>query len=177
MRPDLTPGLTGDTFDDHYWLLAELVAFCRVNGLVVSGPKTEVAARISTFLRTGERLRPKPAQRGTATMPTRFTRGTMIDDGWRCSQALRGFFRQELGHGFGFNKVMRDFIANGSGRTLQDAMDAWEADHRDPTVRSIDRQFEFNRFVRAVRATHPDACHATVVAAWKAHRDTPASQR
>lgn len=110
-------------------------------------------------------------------MPTAFTRSTLIGDGWRCSQALRGFFRQELGTGFGFNRVMRDFIANGSGRTLQDAIDAWEANRQDPTERPIDGQFEYNHFVRAFRASRPGASHASVVAAWKAHRDTPASQR
>lgn len=64
MRPDLTPDLASDIFDDHYWLLAELVAFCRAIGLSASGPKNNVAARISAFLRTGERLNPEPARRG-----------------------------------------------------------------------------------------------------------------
>lgn len=175
-RPPLTGRLTAETFEDHYWLKDELTAFCRAKGLSTAGGKPEITARISHYLRTGGKLPPTPRAGAKGTMPDSFTAETVIGPGWRCSQALRAWFEAQTGPGFRFDKAMRDFIADGQGQTLQQALDHWRETRTDDP-KEIDGQFEYNRFTRAFRASHPAADHAATVAAWKAWRALPKSQR
>ena len=42
-RPDLNKEMSSSEFQSFYYLKEELTAFCRENGLPVSGGKTEIA--------------------------------------------------------------------------------------------------------------------------------------
>ena len=53
-RPDLNKELDSQTFRSFYYLKEELMAFCRENGLPVSGGKLEISDRIACFLDTGK---------------------------------------------------------------------------------------------------------------------------
>jgi hypothetical protein len=101
--------------------------------LSTAGSKRELSARIEAFLATGE-IRPasrEAKRRSTARrMPNTLNRDTVISPGFRCSQPLRAFFITEIGPQFHFNGVMREFIKNGAGKTLQDAIDAWHGTKR-----------------------------------------------
>ena len=55
-RPRLDRTLDGKTFRSYYYLKEELTAFCRENGLPVSGGKIEITERIACFLDTGDVL-------------------------------------------------------------------------------------------------------------------------
>ena len=44
-RPRLDRSLDGETFRSYYYLKEELTAFCRENGLPVSGGKLEITER------------------------------------------------------------------------------------------------------------------------------------
>ena len=46
-RPDLDKSLDSKTFRSYYYLKEELTAFCRQNGLPVSGGKLELNERIA----------------------------------------------------------------------------------------------------------------------------------
>ena len=52
-RPRLDRTLDGKTFRSYYYLKEELTAFCRENGLPVSGGKIEITERIACFLEYG----------------------------------------------------------------------------------------------------------------------------
>lgn len=169
-RPELTRRLSAQDFLDFYWLKKELLTFCRAQGLSTAGSKDELKKRIAQFLATGERLKPERKASKRAAMPDVFTRDTVIGSGWRSSQALRAFFEREIGPRFHFNGVMRDFIKGGEGKTLQDAIDAWEADKRSPAKKDIDAQFEYNRHMRAYFEAHPGATRAEALAAWQEKR-------
>ena len=130
----------------------------------------EIARQISDFLVSGQ----KPARgRGierkakTVPMPKAFNRTDTIQSGWRCSQSLRSFFETEIGKHFHFNKTMRDFIKGGSGRTLQEAIDAWVAGEQSSQQSEIAPQFEYNRHMRAFRQQNPNASFADGVRSWK----------
>ena len=169
-RPPLDSHISAEDFKAFYWLKEDLLGFCRANGLPSSGSKQALSERIVSFLTTGSVPSPRPAakRRTAAMMPETFTRETVIGPGWRCSQALRAFFLQEIGPQFHFNGVMRDFIKEGAGRTLQEAMDAWEADRSQPrTEKEIAPQFEYNRHFREYFKTHPGATREEAIAAWK----------
>ena len=107
-------------------------------------------------------------------MPTVFTRETLIGSGWRCTPELRAFFEAEVGQGFRFNGVVRDFIHNRVGATLGEAIAAYQA--RKGVKTAIAPQFEYNRFSRAYFATNPTATKAEVVAAWMEKRNSRKNQ-
>lgn len=165
-RPRLEAGLPADAFRAAYWLRAELADFCRANGLSAAGGKAKLAERIARFLETGERSAPPPAPRRPRPPKTSapLTPDTVIPPGMRCTQEVRAFFEREVGPGFRFDARMREFLWNGAGRTLGDAVEAWHRPRDGETA--IAPQFEYNRHVRAYFAANPGATHREAVEAW-----------
>jgi hypothetical protein len=92
------------------------------------------------------------------------------------SRELRDWFAAEIGPQFHSDQHMRDFMRQGSGRTLGDAVDHWYAT-RDAPRPEISGQFELNRFTRDWRAGNPDGTREELLAAWAQYRDTPADER
>ena len=172
-RPKLNRQIRPEDFLSFYWLKEELICFLREQGLSTTGSKRNLTARISQFLETGapsknaeNKASQKLAKR--ADMPTTFTRQSVIGPGWRCSQDLRAFFEQEIGTHFHFDGGMRDFIHNEVGKTLQEAIDTWEAERRKPAQeKSIAPQFEYNRHLREYFKTHPGAHLQEAIQDWK----------
>ncbi|MBN1890110.1 MAG: SAP domain-containing protein [Thermoflexales bacterium] len=159
-----------------YWLKEELVGFCREHGLSTAGSKQSLSARIRLFLETGQP--PVEIEHTSATriarranMPRTFTRQSAIEPGWRCSQELRAFLEQEIGASFHFDGVMRDFIHHGAGKTLHEAIVAWEAEQNKPERKQeIAPQFEYNRHIREYFSLHPGATLAEAIQAWNAKK-------
>jgi hypothetical protein len=86
-------------------------------------------------------------------------------EGWRCSQALRQFFQRHCGPSFRFNGPLREFIHNGAGRTLADALAHYEQSRR-AGPRTIDPQFEYNRHTREFFAENPGATRQQAIDVW-----------
>lgn len=126
-RPALNGEISANDFRSFYWLKEELLQFCRSEGISTQGSKKELESRIAHYLETGERGTAKTA-RPFSVMPQTLTLETLIGKGWRCNQTLRAFFQTEIGAHFHFNQVMRDFIAQGEGKTLRQAIVAWQHD-------------------------------------------------
>ena len=168
-RPELNRQISPQDFLSFYWLKEELIIFLRAQGLSATGSKAELTNRISRFLETGtvENNAPRKSAKRT-DMPTTLTRQSVIGPGWRCSQELRAFFEWEIGPHFHFDGVMRDFIHNGVGNTLQEAIETWEAAQHDPRPeKPIAPQFEYNRHVREYFKAHPGAPLAEAIQDWK----------
>lgn len=176
-RPSLSPSLTGAELRRWYWLKDELLAFARVIGVSTRGGKQELTARLAAAL-DGEPPQPptSPSRPAAAALAGPLTAATVIPAGQRCSQQLREFFTAEIGAGFRFDAAMRDFIADGAGRTLGDATRHWHATRGDEP-REIGAQFELNRFLRDWHAAHPGASREAALAAWRDHRSRPADGR
>ena len=80
---------------------------------------------------------------------------------------MRAFFEAEIGPGFHFNKVMRDFIKNETGKTLQDAIVAWETEKQNSAPRTeIEPQFEYMRHMREYFRMHPEGTREEALKAW-----------
>jgi hypothetical protein len=172
-RPPLTPHLALSDFQSFYWLKEELLAFCREAGLPTAGSKTDLSARIAQFLATGHipALPAAPKRRAPAGELPALTRETVIGPNWRCGEQLRAFFVKEIGPQFHFNGVMRAFIKEGAGRTLQAAIDAWHADRAAPKAETdIAAQFEYNRHMREYFKANPGKTLPEAIQAWKEKR-------
>ncbi|MDD2853878.1 MAG: DUF6434 domain-containing protein [Desulfuromonadaceae bacterium] len=173
-RPSLTRFLSIQDFRSFYWLKVELLSFCRANALATTGSKENLQLRVEVFLRSGVAPTDQPyskTRKSKNQMPKELLRETVISGGWRCSQALRAFFEQEIGSHFHFNEIMRDFIKHGEGKTLQEAIYAWKADRQGPKVsKEIGMQFEYNRHIREFFQEHHGAALAEAIQAWKANK-------
>jgi hypothetical protein len=166
-KTPLTTEISLEDFQRIYWLKTELLEFCRMHKLSTQGGKIELTTRIGEFLQTGKQQKPRKKSPTSAKMPAQFTRATVIGVGWRCSQALRVFFHAEIGGHFHFDQVMRDFIAQGAGQTLEEAIRVWQQPRQKTEIAP---QFEYNRHTRAFYAANPNATRQEALAAWEAHK-------
>ena len=173
-RPELNDALSAAEFGRWYWLKSELVAFCRQRGLSCQGGKQEIARRIEAAL-SGQAtacLQGPRSRAPSAPMPERLEPSTVIGRHWRLSRSLRVYFEGVHGPGFHFNEALRQFLAQGCGRTLAEASEHYRQSLQQPKG-SIARQFEYNRHTREFFATHPGATRQQAIASWWAKRGKP----
>lgn len=177
-RPALGPQLSAREFLRWYWLKDELMVFARELGLRAMGGKELLASRIAARLDGREFVEPSaPARSDGSQLSGQLTAETVIPRGQRCSQVVRAWLAAQLGAGFHFDAKMRAFFAASDGsQTLQDALEHWHATRALPG-RSIDAQFEYNRFTRAWHSAHPTGSRAELLAAWRAYRNAPIDER
>ena len=102
-RPELSTNIGSATFLEYYYLKEELVAFCRENGLPVSGGKIELTERIAHFLDTGVIVN-NSSKRLQRKVSADFviTPSSIIEDNIVCSEKHRAFFKKEIGEAFSF---------------------------------------------------------------------------
>jgi len=175
-RPPLTPELSGAELLRWYWLKDELVRLARDLGVSTAGGKQELTERLAAEL-DGRPL-PTVTRAGAAgrQLTGELTVETVIPPGQRCSQLLRNFFVQQFGAAFRFDGPLRQFIAEGAGRTLGEAV-SFHRTTRGRQPGEIGAQFELNRFLRDWHLAHPDGSRAEALQAWRSFgrcRSTPA---
>lgn len=177
-RPALHSGMHPDEFRRWYYLKAELTGFARQLGLATSGSKCVVTARIDSALAGDDAPRDdiRREGRGGPQLRRPVSRASVIPAGQRCSQVLREFFREEVGATFRFDASMREFVANGTGRTLGEAVDHWWTT-RGRGGAPIGPQFELNRFTRQWWRANLGGTRDELRAAWVTYRNEPDDAR
>ncbi len=171
-RPALTPALSGAELRRWYWTLAELTALARALEIPTSGGKAALTERLAAAL-DGEPVPPAPPRRTRGPQLTAPVHGgTVLPPGQRCSEVLRAWFTATIGPAFRFDGPMREFVAGGAGRTLDEGVAHWRATRGAPAT-EIAPQFELNRFLRARRSSHPGESRSAALAAWRLHRARP----
>lgn len=148
-RPALEKTLDSATFREFYYLKEELAAFCRKNGLPVSGGKAEITDRIAAFLQTGEVL-PAPAARAKAAPTGELTKDTKIEPNFVCSEKHRAFFKEHIGKSFSFNVAFQTWLKSNPGKTYREAITAYRTILETKKIQKtkIDKQFEYNTYIR-----------------------------
>lgn len=177
VRPDLSSVQNSSELARWYWTKDELAVECRRRGLVASGSKVDLTARLGA--RLDGAVSPPPTQRrpGSRQLIGPLDSATLIPVGQRCSQVLRAWFTEQIGAGFHFDAEMREFVGESNGtRTLGDALEHWTAT-RNLAAREIGSQFELNRFTREWHAQNPGRDRGEALRAWQAHRALPIELR
>ncbi|MFE3761735.1 DUF6434 domain-containing protein [Streptomyces sp. NPDC059104] len=175
VRPAPGPELTGAELLRWYWTLEELSALARRLGVPAGGGKAALTRRLAAALDGHEPPPPEvTARRAGRQLAAPVDADTVIPAGQRCSQVLREFFVREIGPGFHFDAFMREYVAQGAGRTLGEAAAHWRATRRRAAEpQPVGAQFEFNRFLRDWHARHPDGSRTEALTAWRDHRSRP----
>ncbi|MEU9719616.1 DUF6434 domain-containing protein [Streptomyces sp. NPDC047976] len=174
-RPEPTPELSGAELLRWYWTLEELTGLARRAGVPARGGKAALTERLAAALDGRAVPAPAPAaRRGGRQLKAPVDGASVIPEGQRCSQVLREFFLREIGPGFHFDAFMREYVAQGAGRTLAEAVAHWHATRqRAAEPQEVGAQFEFNRFLRDWHGGHPDGTRGEALAAWREHRARP----
>lgn len=177
-RPPLSSALSEQEFLRWYWLKAELEDFAREIDVRATGSKELLTARLGAALAGRVFEEPLPTRRIRGKQLTApLSRTTVIPKGQRSSQVIRAWMLDQIGPSFHFDASMREFFAESDGtKTMQDAIDHFAAS-RDQGSKSIDSQFEYNRFTRAWYEKYPDGSREELLTEWRVYRDTPIDQR
>ena len=167
-RPKLTRDTDAAEFRSYYYLKEELVRFCRENGLPASGGKEELTERISSFLETGK-VKAGSARAVRKAAPGELTEETLIEENLVCSEKHRAFFRERIGRTFSFNVAFQKWLRSNPGKTYGEAIEAYHriiAEKKKGTS-VIDRQFEYNTYIRDFFADNKGASLEDAIKCWK----------
>ena len=177
-RPHLDKTLDSKTFRDFYYLKEELVAFCRKNGLPVSGGKLEITERIAYFLDTGKIQTASKATR-KAIVVSKISKDTIIETDFVCSETHRAFFKEHIGTSFSFNVAFQKWLKSNAGKTYQDAIEAYyqilKARKKGKT--KIDKQFEYNTYIRDFFEDNERGSLEEAITCWKYKKQLPGHNR
>ena len=167
-RPVLDKNLDSKTFRDFYYLKEELVAFCRKNGLPVSGGKLQITDRIACFLDTGEIQAPSKVKRKVMTVSD-ISEDTIIEVDFICSEKHRAFFKEHIGSSFSFNVAFQKWLKNNAGKTYKEAIAAYDQilEEKKKGKTQIDKQFEYNTYIRAFFADNRGKTLEDAIKCWK----------
>jgi len=177
-RPELNKQLDGKTFQNYYYLKEELVQFCRLEGLQTAGGKDVLTERISHFLDTGEKLSLKTKPRPPADV-REITEETPIENNFICSEKRRAFFEERIGKGFSFNIVFLKWMRSNAGKSYGDAVREYYRiiEEKKKGKTSIDKQFQYNTYIRDFFADNKGRSLADAIECWKYKKGLPGHNR
>lgn len=170
VRPTLHKDLDSITFREYYYLKEELVNFCRENRLPVSGEKIESTERIAYFLETGEILQPisMKSKRNSKKL-SEISEDSIIESDFVCSEKHREFFKLHIGSSFSFNVAFQKWLKSNAGKTYEEAISAYYEilEHTKKSKSFIDRQFEYNTYIRDFFADNESKNLKDAIKCWK----------
>lgn len=170
-RPVLDKNLDSKTFRDFYYLKEELVDFCRKNNLPVSGGKLELTDRIAYFLDTGEILPSSVAKKKVTVISNiaNINEDTKIETDFVCSEQHRAFFKNHIGSSFSFNVAFQKWLKSNAGKTYKDAIAAYYQilEDKKKGKTKIDKQFEYNTYIRDFFADNQGKSLEEAIKCWK----------
>lgn len=179
-RPKLDKNITLEDFKDYYWLKEELVVFCRGLGINRTGGKLEISYRIEKYLETGEIVTQSSRQIITSKFDwnvSELDSGTLITDNYKCTEHVRGFFKQAIGDHFKFNVPFLKWLKANAGKTLGEAVEEWRdiAEQRKGSnyQTEIAPQFEYNTYIRDFMNDNPALTIRDARNCWNAKRYMP----
>lgn len=148
-KPILDKTLDSKTFRDFYFLKEELVNFCRENGLPTTGGKIEITDRIARFLDTGEIMSVSRKRKITIQIGD-IDSDAKIEPDFVCTEKHRAFFKEHIGVAFSFNVAFQKWLKSNAGKTYKEAIAAYYQilEEKKKGKTTIDRQFEYNTYIR-----------------------------
>lgn len=152
-------GMDVSIFLNTYYLKAELIAFCRQEGLQSTGSKEQLLTTISWYLKTQEK-RTVPL---TKKVKVKASLDSLIVENMVCDESLRFFFKQHIKPTFHFSVAFQKWLRDNVGKTLQDAIVAYPNLQKE---KQIAKQFEYNRYIKAFYLDNPKASKALAIACW-----------
>ena len=166
--PDLDITLDGKTFREYYYLKEELVDFCRKHNLQATGGKLELTDRIAEFLDTGNRNSATHIKRKSPSVGE-ITLDTVIESNFVCSEKHRTFYKEHIGKSFSFNVLFQKWLKSNAGKTYRESIEVYYQilEDKKKNKTTIDRQFEYNTYIRDFFADNKGKNLEQAIKCWK----------
>ena len=145
---ELTKNLKPEEFKQYYFLKEDLKDFCRFEGLKVSGSKEELENRIVHYLSTGEMLEEPVIGQISTKSSSDITLDSKLGENFKCSEDKRKFFENEIGKTFKFKVKFQKWLKSNPDKTYRDAIDAYYELQNSNEKTKIDKQFQYNQYIR-----------------------------
>lgn len=167
-RPTLDSNLDSKTFKEYYYLKKELVDFCKKYNLQTTGGELDLTERIIEFLDSGKRIYKANSSKSNKVI-NKITLNTQIEKNFVCSERHRVFYTEQIGKKFSFNVVFQKWLKNNSGKTYQDSIEAYYqiSEDKKKSKTTIDRQFEYNTYIRDFFIENKDKNLEQAIKCWK----------
>ena len=176
-RPQLTKDLKSEDFKEYYFLKEELKDFCKKEGLKVSGSKNQLEERIIYYLDTGKSLdnsrsiknknNYSKSNSNKATTSEEITLDSILGENFKCSEDKREFFEKEIGKGFKFKVKFQKWLKVNPDKTYQDAINAYYELQNSKEKTKIDKQFQYNQYIRDFFDDNDDKTLNDAIKCWK----------
>jgi hypothetical protein len=177
-RPALDVNLDPDVFKEFYYLKAELMEFCRSNGLQTTGSKPELNERIYVYLSTGEKMT-KRRMSGAEPIKTQIALDMTLGPNFRCSEKHREFFKENIGEAFKFNVEFLNWLRSNADKTYNDAIAFYyiTAENKKNRNTIIGVQFEYNTYIRDFFNDNKGRTLSDAIRCWKYKKSLPGKNK
>lgn len=177
-RPDLNCNLNAETFKEFYYLKSELVGFCKENKLQTGGGKIELTERVFNFLKTGEREARGSIRKKNKKLDE-ITLDSLIEKDMGYGENIRAFYELHLGKNFKFCVPFQRWLKSNVGKTFQDSIEAYKEiiKNKDKTEKVIDRQFEYNTYIRDFFKDNKNKTLKQAICCWKYKKSIKGSNK
>ena len=176
-RNKLNKNLKASEFKEYYFLKEELKDFCKKEGLKVSGSKNQLEERIIYYLDTGKSLdnsrsiknknNYSKSNSNKATTSEEITLDSILGENFKCSEDKREFFEKEIGEGFKFKVKFQKWLKTNPDKTYQDAINAYHELQNSNEKTKIDKQFQYNQYIRDFFDDNDDKTLNDAIKCWK----------
>ncbi|MEM7550995.1 MAG: DUF6434 domain-containing protein [Bacteroidota bacterium] len=180
-RPNFEDIKTGKEFNRWYWLKEEMVEICKNSGLPISGRKFDLRDRIMYALDNKGEV--KPARKKTRKKSKfnwareELTRETVITDNVSFGPNFRRFMQNQIGVKFSCHSDFMDWVKVNEGKTLDDAIQAWN----DLESRKINPEFKreiadnnmYSQYIRDFTEDNPNCTFKEVRKYWLIKKELP----
>ena len=183
-RPPLTKDLKSEDFKEFYFLKEELKDFCKREGLKVSGSKNQLEERIIYYLDTGKSLDKCKASGNKYNSNSnnlqlnksnlkkenssdKITLDSVLGENFKCSENKREFFEKEIGKGFKFKVKFQKWLKSNPDKTYKDAIYAYYDIQNSNEKTPIDKQFQYNQYIRDFFEDNDDKKLEEAIKCWK----------
>ncbi len=163
----LTKDLNAEEFKEYYFLKEDLKDFCRSEGLKVSGSKQDLENRIIHYLSTGEELKEPGIKHVSNDSKSEISLDSRLGENFKCSEDKRAFFEKEIGSGFKFKVKFQKWLKSNPDKTYREAIEAYHEIQNSKEKTKIDKQFQYNQYIRDFFEDNDDKSLDDAIKCWK----------
>ena len=163
----LTKDLNAEEFKEYYFLKEDLKDFCRSEGLKVSGNKQDLENRIIHYLSTGEELKEPGIKQVFNDTKSEISLDSRLGENFKCSEDKRAFFEKEIGSGFKFKVKFQKWLKSNPDKTYREAIEAYHEIQNSKEKTNIDKQFQYNQYIRDFFEDNDDKSLDDAIKCWK----------
>ena len=163
----LTKDLNPEEFKEYYFLKEDLKDFCRAEGLKISGSKQDLEKRIIHYLVTGEKLKETSAKQSQNKYSSEITLDSKLGYNFKCSEDKRVFFESKIGKGFKFKVKLQKWLKANPDKTYREAIEAYYEIQNSKEKTNIDKQFQYNQYIRDFFENNFDKSLDDAIKCWK----------